>query len=90
MDFAKLALPLPKMLLQAIHAHRKTHNCELPKRFELHPEIVASLKQEMNPLMAYSIDQRPDHISFYGVEIREDLQATRPKLINCRNEVEYL
>jgi hypothetical protein len=85
----KYALGAIDMLRQAIYAHAREHQGKSPRRIEVHPEVVRSILADrrigefLNPM-------KVDGFEFMGIPLIEDVLATQPKLINCKNEVIYL
>ena len=77
------------MLVCAVYDYKKRFWGELPKKFVLHPALHAPLLLELKPYDHLAIEpDKPER--FNGIEIEWDIQATRAKLVNCQNEIEYL
>jgi len=90
----KYACGMINLLWHAIRQHEITFYGERPKRFELHPEVIASLWQELNE--TNNLSNNPSHfwnlseLKFLGVPIIEDALAKEAKLINSKNQIVYL
>ena len=91
-DILKLCtMTTEKMLRIAVHEHQKAFYGKLPKRIEMHPAVFDSLVSD--PHYARSVqftDVIKGYKNFHGIPIVIDIQATRLKLINVRNEVVYI
>jgi hypothetical protein len=83
MDLSKIAMPIHKLFERAIVDHKRTHYCDLPKCFVVHPEVLAKLKLEAP---RYVWDPTTLDPIFFGVHIKQDVKATEPKLIASTNE----
>lgn len=75
------------MLVCAVYDHVKRFQGNLPKKFVLHPALRAPLLIELKP---YDHLEFGETEKFNSIEIEWSIQATRAKLVNCRNEIEYL
>ena len=88
MESKKVAMPLQELLMRAIQDHERTHFGYLPKRFVLHPAVVARLKAEAQ---LYLLEPLPNFgVKFAGIPVESDPAATQPKLISAKNEVIFL
>lgn len=91
-DILKLCtMSTEKMLRIAVHEHQKAFYGQLPKRIEMHPAVFDSLVSDQHYARSVQFDNATHAPkNFHGVPIVIDIQATRLKLINARNEVVYV
>lgn len=75
------------VLICAVYDHMKHFQGELPKKFILHPALRVSLMLELKPYEHLGFGETE---KFNGIEIEWSIQATRAKLVNCQNVIEYL
>jgi hypothetical protein len=88
MELPELACGLTHMLEHALHQHIKTYQGRKPRRFELHPALKPDLYSE--PRFYQDQIAHGLHGQFHGIELVFTVQASAPRLITCRNEVQYL
>jgi hypothetical protein len=89
MDLEQLALKPKHFFMDAIRRHQEGNYMQLPKRFEVHPEVVGTLIREYQPSdREITIDV--DGVHIVGVLIKEVCPCPRPKMITCINQIEYL
>jgi hypothetical protein len=91
LDQSKLACGIIRLLNHAIHQHRNLFYGERPKRIELHPALGPELYAKLGPLLVFEFDNGGERKLIYdSIEIVFIEAADMPRMITCRNEVEYL
>jgi hypothetical protein len=85
MELPELVCGVTHMLEHALYEHIKDYQGRQPLRFELHPALKPELYSEQR---FYRDLIAPDQ--FHGVEIVFTVQASQPRLITYRNEVQYI
>lgn len=84
------AMTTEKMLRIAVYEHQRSNHGALPKRIEMHPAVFDDLLSDANFCQYRLLDGPNSPDTFYGVPIVVDVKATRLKLIDVNNEVEYV
>jgi len=90
MDLGQIALKPKHFFMDAIRKHQKKHYMQLPTRFEVHPEVVYTIKRDYDPQKDIEITLDMDGVHIVGVLIKEVCPCPRPKMITCTNQIEYL
>jgi hypothetical protein len=85
-----IGLSMPHVLLIAMRDHARAHDRKKPKRFELHPELIAKLLMDRGSANSCGMCPLTGGWAFCGVPLVGDVLAARPKMITCTDEVEYL
>lgn len=88
MNMKRIALGPIGMLLDALHQHAQIHDGMPPRRIEIHSAVFAELKAQPDILKFLTFTA--EEYFFCDVPIIIDKLAVRPKIITCKNEVEYL
>lgn len=86
----KYALGPVQMIFHSIQQHRRTHQGRLPRRIELHPEVMRDFRLHLRRSYARQNQNEVHSETFLGVPIVQNLNADQPRLITHEGRIEFL
>lgn len=86
----RYALGPVQMIFLSIQQHRRTHHGKLPRRIELHPEVMRDFRLHLRRNYSRYTQTDIDLETFLGVPIVQNLNADQPRLITHEGRIEFL
>jgi hypothetical protein len=88
----KLGMGIVNFIKDALLRHKRDEG-SMPRRIVVHPNVLDHMRHEMTASNWMTLMGMPEEDGtqyFCGIELEIDLQASQPKLISTRNEVQYM
>ena len=86
----RYALGPVQMIFHSIQQHRRSYQGKLPRRIELHPEVMRDFRQHLRRNYSRYSDSDIQSETFLGVPIVQNLNADQPRLITHEGRIEFL
>lgn len=86
----RYALGPVQMVFYSIQQHRRTHQGKLPKRIELHPEVMRDFRLHLRRNYSRYNQNEIQSETFLGVPIVQNQNADQPRLITHEGRIEFL
>lgn len=86
----RYALGPVQMIFHSIQQHRRVHQGKLPRRIELHPEVMRDFRLHLRRNYSRYNQSEIQFETFLGVPIMQNQHADQPRMITHEGRIEFL